>query len=195
MEKANSKVLMLLASFGLMAVLVVMTGFLVSAMGTSPSSQQVETPVATYYQPATVITSEQATLIAEAEVGALAKEVELRALNGVNVYEIEFDTSDAEVEVLVRESDGAIVRVLREEHIEAPSGTLSEQDAIDIARQEVTGGSVQEIEVDVEGDRFVYEIEIVDGSQEIEVIVDIETGQILGLEYEDEDEDEAEDDD
>lgn len=74
---------------------------------------------------------------------------------------------------------------------QSSGSTISEEEAIRIAENRL-GGSFDLEEVDTGSYRGirVWELEFESSSKEAEVIIDMETGEILDIEYEEEDDDE-----
>ncbi len=65
---------------------------------------------------------------------------------------------------------------------------ISEQEAVSIAQTQVKG-TVQEVELETHNDKQVYEVEVVNGETENDVIVDAQSGEVLAVEEETEGED------
>lgn len=69
---------------------------------------------------------------------------------------------------------------------------LSHDEAIKIAEQK-TGAKVREIEKDWEHGRLVYEIELLSNTHEIEIKIDVNSGEIVKEEYDDREDDDWDD--
>ena len=140
------------------------------------------------------LSEDEAQQIAEDHVGGTAQSVELEHEDGP-VYEVlvEQDNGDRK-EVEVDGNSGEVLEVEDEENgedddedsISASNVSLSEEDAIDIATDEVNG-TVEEIELENEDGMPVYEIELVaSNGSETEVTVHADEGTVLDIETEDE---------
>ncbi|WP_100012783.1 PepSY domain-containing protein [Lentibacillus sediminis] len=67
-------------------------------------------------------------------------------------------------------------------------GTLSKEEAKAIAQEEFSG-TVEELELDGDDGRLIYEIEMVNGEDEAQIELDAFTGEVIVLEIDREDED------
>lgn len=124
------------------------------------------------------------------------REIELEKNNGRYIYELEVRIAGEDGDVSVDATNGEILYVeddLREvlEKVaekgngeKQPKEQLKEQitaqQAIEIALNHVGGGTVDDVDLEKENGRFIYEIEIEqENNKEVDVVVDAHTGEIL----------------
>ena len=156
------------------------------------------------------VSEEQAIEIALRAIPGTFTEIEAARVNDVYVYEVEIQSEGQETDVLVNMMTGKIEGIERdaieeddeddssdelddeendaeseEEEIMVSSAgaRVSEQQAKDIAIREV-GGRVTDIETDSEDGRNVWEVEIRKDGEEVDVLIDMETGEVLDIERE-----------
>jgi uncharacterized membrane protein YkoI len=134
------------------------------------------------------ISTTEAIEIAEGEVGGNVEGVDLEQESGQLVYEVEINDTD----VYVDAQDGTVVYVDhdddddddRDSEADVESGSdapeVSPEEAIAIAQDEVDG-QVDDVELDREGGRLIYEIEV--GNHDVEI--DASDGSILKVEWDD----------
>lgn len=147
------------------------------------------------------ISEEQASAIALGAVKGTIKKIELEQEKGRYIYEVEVDKDGREFEVSIDSVTGGIIGIeeeIKEQNPEVEplissqsSGLIiSKEDAIRIAEDRLGSGFDLE-EVDTGSYRGIkaWELEFESGSEEAEVIIDMETGEILNIEYEEEDDD------
>ena len=108
--------------------------------------------------------------------------------NGQTVYSAEFTNEEFETEIMIDPRTGNILGIEHEAKpvIKKEKIKITEQEARDIAVAEI-GGRVIEVELEREFGRDVYEVEIETYGVEADVFVDLETGEVVGIEWEDED--------
>lgn len=179
-----------------------------SAGGRGKTSAEVAAGAQTRYSAEAKISHERAKEIALAKVGGgTVTEMDLDYEQGVLVYEAEIRYNGIEYEVDVNASTGEVVK-FRSDHssggnpagptaAQQPAATSSQpqsgssspqisyEKAKDIAIAKVGGGTVRGIDLDYEGGRPVYEIEVRYGSREYEVYVDASTGEIVRYKMDD----------
>ena len=109
--------------------------------------------------------------------------VETVKINNRYAYEVEIKTVKGEADVLVDIMSGAILGVEADEKskVMTPS-QVSESRAQQLALQRVPGRATDVAHKYVRG-RQAYEIEIQSDRGEADVLVDKETGQVLGVEW------------
>jgi len=194
MEKRNT---ILKAFLVFVVVMVLATGaFLVTAFA-SKNDDKGKTATALNQ----VITKEQAVSIASAVAKGEVSEVELEVENGRTVYAVEFNEGNTETDVKVDAATGNILKVEQEnelgrKELQVISPKISEAQAKSIASKAVKG-KVTGIEAKKVNGMYVYEVEIQNNGEETDVLVNMMTGKIEGLEKEaigKDDEDEKEDD-
>lgn len=153
------------------------------------------------------ITAAEAIAIAEAQVGGTLVEVELSTEGGRTVFEVERRLTDGRLmEVTIDAADGTVLEVEQEGVESSPSvpaegEVLIGLDAAVAAATAEVGGTLVEVELEREGGRTHYEVELrgADGVLR-EVQVDAVTGAVLRVEEDDDadgddDRDEDRDDD
>ena len=166
---------------------------LVHAVAQQNIATTVVTPLAQV--PVTAITATEAQAIAVRHVGGTVAQLELVSSNGQAVYDIELNKDGREYDVTIDAATGAVLTV-EEEMTEHEAATtlasaphnVSESEAIAIARNH-TQGTLAETELERKGSILVYAIEFKNGRQSTEVLVAVETGEVLGIEIENEDDD------
>lgn len=125
------------------------------------------------------------------------KELELEKDNGRYVYEIEIKVDGKDGDVYVDAMNGEIIYIdddllkdTSEEHRisnERIGEFISAQDALEIAFAHIgEKGEVDELELERDESRFVYEIEIeLSNDREVEMDIDAKTGEIINVEWDD----------
>ncbi|MFK3937214.1 PepSY domain-containing protein [Alkalihalobacillus sp. NPDC078783] len=113
---------------------------------------------------------------------ATIKDLELLEMEDPPVWEAEVEFMDRGGEITLHAETGEVIRNSFEEDL-SPS-YLSEQEAINIALQEING-VVDDVDLEESDGRMVYEIEIEDQDtdEDVTVIIDAVTGQIIQFEY------------
>ncbi|WYP25237.1 PepSY domain-containing protein [Alkalihalobacillus sp. FSL W8-0930] len=113
---------------------------------------------------------------------ATIKDLELLDVENPPVWEAEVEYMDRDGDIALHAETGEVIRNSFEEDL-SPS-YLSEQDAIDIALQEING-MVDDVDLEESDGRMVYEIEIEnqETDEDVTVIIDAITGQIIQFEY------------
>ncbi len=167
------------------------------------------------------ITAEQAQAIALSvvdtkKVGSIT-DIELENENGNTVYAVEFTKDGIETDVKIDAVNGNVLLIEDdtneadrdddenermeddededdeddETRVSSANARITEEEAKRIAEDE-TGGRATEVDTDRVRGRAAFEIEIRKNGKEADVLVDMETGEVLEVEWEDE---EDEDDD
>ncbi|WP_062351819.1 PepSY domain-containing protein [Bacillus kwashiorkori] len=139
-----------------------------------------------------IISSEMAKEIALDEVQGTIDSVELDDEMYKQVYEVEVNTSDKEIEMKIDAKSGEIIKKEIDDDIvttnNKSSSIISVEQAIKIAEKK-TGAKVKSIEKDYDDGKIEYEIELMnEKGQEIEMTINARTGKISELEYDDNDE-------
>ena len=98
---------------------------------------------------------------------------------GNMVYEVSI--KDGEGAQLIDIEKGSNVADIKEEPLQELKTQITEQEAIAIARREVKG-DVTEVGIEKKFGKTAWVIEIDSDGEEIDVIIDIDTGQVLGTE-------------
>lgn len=141
------------------------------------------------------ISEQEAISIATGAVQGTVQEVELENVNSNLIYEIEIIKDGKEFEVSVDSKSGEIIDIEQEltkeeSLIFAASASVSEDEAIEIAEDELSSKfDLEEVETGRYRGVKVWEVEFESNSEEAEVIIDMETGEVLDIEYEDLDDD------
>ena len=149
-----------------------------------------------------ILTNEEVIEKALTIVDGTVTEVELeRKLTGA-IYEVEIKKDGFEYDL---DLDAVTGKVLKKDKstdddddqenlennstkIDSNEVTITKEAAIKIALKE-TAGTVTDVELETEDAQTFYDIEIVDGSKEVEVKVDAITGVVLTVEQDDDDND------
>jgi uncharacterized membrane protein YkoI len=176
----NQKKILKTALWGVFVLLTV-TGSLFAMAVTSGTSRTTE------------VTEQQAQATASSLVQGEVSEVEVEYENERKVYEVEVRDETGETEVKIDASSGEILSIEDEdeEYVSSAGAKVTAAEAKAIAVQE-TGGRVTDLDTDRERGRDVWEVEVRTSRGEADVLVDMETGEVLAVEWEDE---EDEDDD
>jgi uncharacterized membrane protein YkoI len=132
------------------------------------------------------ITPEQAVATAQGVADGRVDDVELDYEGGRLVYEVEVGNAD----VVVDATDGSVISTNGDDdahegrddddNVALPDGSISYDQAVEIARQEADG-VVDDVEVERRGDRVVYSVEV--GNHE--VTVDALNGSVISSELDD----------
>lgn len=143
--------------------------------------------------------------IAEAKAAALEKvngtveSVELE--DGQTYYEVDIIKDQKEFDIKVDAASAEIVKVEenrndddRELEAAAKGAVISEDEAVAIAKKNITGEIVK-IELDEDDGRLEYEMELNTSKGEAEITIDATSGKVLELEQDDDDNDDDNDDD
>ena len=150
---------------------------------------------------ASAISEEQASTIALGTVKGTIKKIELEQEKGRYIYEVEVDKDGREFEVSIDSVTGKIMGIeekIKEQNPEVEplissqsSGSIiSKEDAIRIAENRLGSDfDLEEVGTRNYKGKKVWGLEFESGSEEAEVIIDMETGEILNIEYEEEDDD------
>ncbi len=142
---------------------------------------------ATATQP-TYIGETRAVEIAQNLFKGTVTEVKLNKEKGI--YEVEIEDHGAETEVRIDAITGVVLGTETEvKASDVGPMPISEEEAIAIAREVVTRGTLVEVELESETGVLVYAVEFIDGDIETEVLVDMETGSVIGIEHERADDD------
>ena len=150
---------------------------------------------------ASAISEEQASTIALGTVKGTIKKIELEQEKGRYIYEVEVDKDGREFEVSIDSVTGKIMGIeekIKEQNPEVEplissqsSGSIiSKEDAIRIAEDRLSSDfDLEEVGTRNYKGKKVWGLEFESGSEEAEVIIDMETGEILNIEYDEEDDD------
>lgn len=179
----------------LMAVLVLAligtSALLVNAITQPPISNTA--PLAT--APANSLSQAEAQAIALQQVPGTIQKTELETQNGNAVFGIEITQDGHEYDVKIDALTGAVLSIEEEFNAQQTADILtrtphrvSESEAIQIAREHANG-TLAEAQLERKGGYLVYAIEFKNGRESTEVLVELETGNVLGIETENEDED------
>ena len=150
---------------------------------------------------ASAISEEQASTIALGAVKGTIKKIELEQEKGRYIYEVEVDKDGREFEVSIDSVTREIIGIeekIKEQNPEVEpsissqsSGSIiSKEDAIRIAKDRLGSDfDLEEVGTRNYKGKKVWGLEFESGSEEAEVIIDMETGGVLNIEYEEEDDD------
>ncbi|WP_404408498.1 PepSY domain-containing protein [Jeotgalibacillus malaysiensis] len=138
-----------------------------------------------------LLSLEEAKEKALAAFEGVVESIELERETGRMVYDIDIDNGPEEVDLDMDAVTGEILRSKTDwdddddRNAYANTGDLlSKQEALDIATAEFNG-KLEEIELDDDDGRMIYEIELKNGDREAEFDIDAVTGDILDMELDD----------
>lgn len=135
------------------------------------------------------ITSKEALNIAEKNFpGSSVKDIEMNVKNGVTFYKIETFKDGVKQEIKIDANSGQIVKVenknkkhiLPIEAVDFSKFALSIDEAVAKAQALETGWSLDGAELDNKNGLLVYEVELDRGMSEKKVIINAQTGEIIG---------------
>ena len=135
------------------------------------------------------ITSKEALNIAEKNFpGSSVKDIEMNVKKGVTFYKIESFKDGVKQEIKIDANSGQIVKVenknkkhiLPNEAVDFSKFALSIDEAVAKAQALEAGWSLEEAELDNKNGLWVYEIELDRGIGEKKVIINAQTGEIIG---------------
>lgn len=141
------------------------------------------------------ISEEQAKKIALSAFSGRVTDFEAKKLNGQYAYEVEITNENVEADVLVDMMDGKVIGIeqdakedddndeddLSQEEPTNSQTKITQEQAIKIALNKVNG-EVTDVEIEKKFGRTAYVVEIDADGEETDVIIDIETGNVLGIE-------------
>jgi uncharacterized membrane protein YkoI len=135
----------------------------------------------------------------KAQAGTITS-IELDSQNGKAYYDVEVNDEKNEYDLRVNADDGTVDA--KKDNDDADDNNQAAQPKVDIktaaktALTQEKGAVLTDISLDEEDGKFVYEVELRNGKEEIEVTIDAETGGITYTEKEmDDDQDDDGDDD
>ena len=102
------------------------------------------------------------------EVSGLVYEVKIEDGEGAQLINVEKNSDSKKIEV-------------KDEPVEELKTKITEQEAIAIAQKEVEG-KVTDVEIEKKFGKAAFVVEIDADGEETDVIIDIDTGQVLGIE-------------
>ena len=136
------------------------------------------------------ISMSQAIKAAQGSIDGGVLEAEIETEGDALVYEIDLVRGEAVYEVTVNAATGEVISQSEEQLTSFLSGLFQEDElrAADASREVLMkaladlegqeGTQVEELSLDEENDRMVYEVELIDASGEREVRIDANTGEI-----------------
>lgn len=136
------------------------------------------------------ISMSQAIKAAQGSIDGGVLEAEIETEGDALVYEIDLVRGDAVYEVTVNAASGEVISQSEEQLTSFLSGLFQEDELraagdsrevlmkalADLEGQE--GTQVEELSLDEEDDRMVYEVELTDATGEREILIDASTGEI-----------------
>lgn len=125
-----------------------------------------------------LINEAEARAVALGSVDGVVNEVEFE--NGM--YEVEVVRDGAEHEVVIDSETGKILHT-EEELTEPVKSRVGENEAIVLARK-YASGSLDEVEMERVDGKLVYAVSFVDGDVETEVLIDVESGEMVEVQVE-----------
>ena len=135
------------------------------------------------------ITSKEALNIAEKNFpGSSAKDIEMNVKKGVTFYKIETFKDGVKQEIKIDANSGQIVKVenknkkfiLPNEAIDFSKFALSIDEAVSKALALEAGWSLDEADLDNKNGTWIYEVDLDRGMSEKKVIINAQTGEIIG---------------
>ena len=135
------------------------------------------------------ITSKEALNIAEKNFpGSSVKDIEIDVKNGATFYKIESFKDSVKQEIKIDAANGQIVKqemekekfVLPNEAVDFSKFALSIDEAVAKALALEAGWSLDGAELDNKNGLWVYEVELDRGMSEKKVIINAQTGEIIG---------------
>ncbi|RLL43634.1 hypothetical protein D8M04_11970 [Oceanobacillus piezotolerans] len=163
---------------GLVAAGLLVGGISVAASGNETSTE----PIQKAEQSEERISAKQAQEIALAEVEGTIDHVDLEEDDGRVFYEVEVKVNDGEYEIYIDAFSGKVLfsEVDRDdvERKQATNDLLTHDEVIAIAEKAVNG-TVKELELDEDDNRYEYEVELRTENGEAEVVIDAVTGDIF----------------
>jgi peptidase propeptide and ypeb domain protein len=135
------------------------------------------------------ITSKEALNIAEKNFpGSSVKDIEIDVKNGATFYKIESFKDSVKQEIKIDAASGQIVKqemekekfILPNEAVDFSKFALSIDEAVAKALALETGWSLDGAELDNKNGLWVYEVELDRGMSEKKVIINAQTGEIIG---------------
>lgn len=136
------------------------------------------------------ISMSQAIKAAQGSIDGGVLEAEIETEGDALVYEIDLVRGEAVYEVTVNAATGEVISQSEEQLTSFLSGLFQEDElrAADASREVLMkaladlegqeGTQVEELSLDEENDRMVYEVELIDASGEREVLIEANTGEI-----------------
>lgn len=135
------------------------------------------------------ITSKEALNIAEKNFpGSSVKDIEIDVKNGATFYKVESFKDGAEQEIKIDAASGQIVKqevknkkfILPNEAIDFSKFALSIDEAADKALALEAGWSLDGADLENKNGVWIYEVELERGISEKKVIINAQTGEIIG---------------
>lgn len=135
------------------------------------------------------ITSKEALNIAEKNFpGSSVKDIEIDVKNGATFYKIESFKDNVKKEIKIDANSSQIVKqkdknkklILPNEAIDFSKFALSIDEAINKALTLETGWSLDEADLDNKNSTWIYEVELKKGMSEKKMIINAQTGEIIG---------------
>ncbi len=139
-----------------------------------------------YIQTGTMIDRDEAISIALGKTnGGFVTDLELEEDDGRLLYEIETANESMKYKLEIDAFSGKILKYeLKRKVMSNINEIISIEEAIEIAKEVCSGGTVIEFELDEDDGRYVYEIEINNNGSEYELEIDALTGKVLEYEIE-----------
>lgn len=147
-----------------------------------------------------MISVEKVKEIALSKVTGHVENIELESYKGNSYYEVEIDNNKVDYDLYIDAYTGE-VQVMKEDRdddgddrtvVSQSANLISDKKAREIAEKAVNG-TVTELELDEDDNRFVYELELITNKGEADIEIDASTGKVIELDYEDEDDDDIDD--
>ncbi len=138
----------------------------------------------------TAKTQEEVESIATTVASGTVTEVETGSYNGNEIYSVELTDGDTETDVEIDATTGEVLSVEEETgddenetQISRANAAITEEEAKEIAVAQ-TGGQVTDIDTDRKYGRDAWEVEIHTDGAYADVLIDMQTGEVLAIEWE-----------
>ncbi len=175
-------------------VLIGFNSFFILGQQTNDAASQEVTEAAAQSLQVQSISEAQARSIALGVAKGTVKEIEERTHNGVSYYNVEIEDGQTEIEVMIDEKNGDILRVKREtkdedddevssEELQTVIGRLTEEQAKELALEVIKDGVVIGFETEREDGRLLYEVSLRAQGDVVEVEIDAQTGEVVEIEW------------
>ena len=208
MERTNVKTALRVGLGFLMVVVLILGAFLVAAVVSDSVpvlglfSQQASTPRGAGNVQG-IISEQKAISLALSVASGKVSEITLEKENKIDAYSVEIEDGESETEVIVDATTGKILKVEREDEfgkkeLEVVNPKISESQAIKIALG-AFNGNLAGVEYKKIDGAYFYEVEVQNNGIEADILVDMMTGKVGGIDEEemegDEDDDQDEEND
>jgi len=140
-----------------------------------------------------MISVKEAKEIALSKAEGYVEDIELEREHGKDFYEVEIENGDKDFDVHIDAYTGTVLAIEEDddqdddwvgENQSSKQTFITEQEAVRIA-EKAANGTVIEMDLDEDDDRFIYEVELKTKHGKAEMDIDATTGEVLEMEYDD----------